>query len=96
MSTVTVRNLVADPSVAAEGILTAFSRIDQSDGFVAMESHDLFDAVPVGFVQFEVAQGGAWFETHHALSAHGGMAVGLCRHLILSRIQHAPVIAGLT
>lgn len=77
-------------------MVTAFSGVEQSDGLVAIESHNFFDAVPVGFVELKVAQSGSWFKTHHTLSAQRGMTAGPCSHLILTRIQHAPVITSLT
>lgn len=37
----------------------------QPDGPIAMESHDLFDAVPVRLVEVKVAQGSTWVKSHH-------------------------------
>lgn len=65
---------------------------DQSDGPLAVQRHDLFDAVPVGFCQGEAAGSGSRVVAHHAESGLGGVAVGFGRYPVLSGIQQPPVI----
>ena len=52
----------------------------------------LFDAVPVGLGQVEAAGGGARLVAHHTQLGHGGEALGPHRHLVLPRVQQAPVV----
>lgn len=65
---------------------------DQSNGPLAVERHDLFDAVPVGFGQRETAGSGSRVVAHHAQPGLRRVAVGFGGHPVLSGIQQPPVI----
>lgn len=49
----------------AMGPTTPVATAQQPDGPIAVESHDLFDAVPVRLVEVKVAQGSTWVKPHY-------------------------------
>lgn len=58
----------------------------QPDGSIAMESHDLFDAVPVRLVEVKVAQGSTWVKPHHTQTGEGRVAVCSGSYTVLTRV----------
>lgn len=60
--------------------------VDESNGPLAVERHDLLDAVPVGLGQGEAARGGSRVVAHHAQSGLRGVAVGFGGHPVLPGI----------
>lgn len=91
--TITVRNLVTEfriwdlvSAVCIALSTTPVATAQQSDGPIAVESHDLFNAVPVRFVEVKVAQGSAWVEPYHTQTGEGGVAFCSGGYTVLTRV----------
>lgn len=91
--TITIRNLVTEfrildlvSAVCIALSTTPVATAQQSDGPIAVESHDLFDAVPVRFVEVKVAQGSAWVEPYHTQTGEGGVAFCSGCYTVLTRV----------
>lgn len=66
----------------------------KADGPLAVQRHDLLDAVPVGLGQGEAAGRGAGVVAHHAQPGLRGVAVCLGGDPELAGVQQTPVVAA--
>lgn len=74
------------------GVLYSAIAVGNSNWLVAVEGHNLFNAVPVGLGQVEAAGSRPRLIAHHTEFGQRGEALSSSRHAVLPGVKQTPII----